>query len=153
MVFSAREKYFMREALKEAEKAARAGEVPVGAVVVGPSGEIIARGYNQPITLCDPTAHAEILALREAARVLGNYRLLGCEMFVTLEPCPMCAGALVYARVKRLVFGAYDPKSGACGSVYNIVQDERFNHQLEVSGGLLAEEARALLQNFFRARR
>jgi len=143
----------MREALKEAEKAARAAEVPEGAVVVGPSGEIIARGYNQPITLCDPTAHAEILALREAARVLGNYRLLGCEMFVTLEPCPMCAGALVYARVKRLVFGAYDPKSGACGSVYNIVQDERFNHQLEVSGGLLAEEARALLQNFFRARR
>ncbi len=143
----------MREALKEAEKAAHKGEVPIGAVVVGPSGEIIGRGYNQPIGLCDPTAHAEIIALREAAKCLGNYRLLGCEIYVTLEPCPMCAGALVYARLKRLVFGAQDLKAGACGSVYNIVQDKRLNHQLEVAGGLLAEECRALLQAFFRLRR
>ncbi len=147
------EEYFMREALKEAEKAAQEGEVPIGAVVVGPSREIIGRGYNRPIGLCDPTAHAEIMALREAAKRLGNYRLLDCEIYVTLEPCPMCAGALVYARLKRLVFGAHDPKAGACGSVYNIVQDKRLNHQLEVAGGLLAEECRALLQAFFKSRR
>ncbi len=153
MVSGLREEYFMREALKEAEKAAQEGEVPIGAVVVGPSGEIIGRGYNQPIGLCDPTAHAEIIALRKAAKHLGNYRLLDCEMYVTLEPCPMCAGALVYARLKRLVFGAHDPKAGACGSVYNIVQDKRLNHQLEVDGGLLAEECRALLQAFFKSRR
>ncbi len=143
----------MREALREAEKAFREGEVPVGAVLVSEKGEIIGRGHNRPISLCDPTAHAEILALREGARRLGNYRLLGTTLYVTLEPCPMCAGALVYARVKRLVFGARDEKSGACGSLYDIVRDSRLNHRLEVAEGLLAEEARKLLQEFFRLRR
>ncbi len=143
----------MQRALFLAQKAAQEGEVPVGAVLVGAEGEILAEAYNQPLRLCDPTAHAEILALREGARRLKNYRLLETTLYVTLEPCPMCAGALVYARVKRLVFGAYDLRAGACGSVYNIVADERLNHRLEVRGGLLAEEARALLQEFFRARR
>ena len=143
----------MKKALQLAQQAAERGEVPVGAVLVGEEGEILAEAFNQPISLCDPTAHAEILALREGARKLGNYRLLGTTLYVTLEPCPMCAGALVYARVKRLVFGAFDPKTGACGSVYNIVCDERLNHRLEVSGGVLEEEARALLQRFFKERR
>ncbi len=144
---------FMKRALELAREAMNRDEVPVGAVVVSPEGEILGEGFNQPISLCDPTAHAEILALREAARKVGNYRLLGCTIYVTLEPCPMCAGALVYARLKRLVFGASDPKTGACGSLYNLVQDERLNHQLEVTGGLLAEEASALLREFFKMRR
>ncbi len=144
---------FMKRALELAREAMSRDEVPVGAVVVSPEGEILGEGFNQPISLCDPTAHAEILALREAARKVGNYRLLGCTIYVTLEPCPMCAGALVYARLKRLVFGASDPKTGACGSLYNLVQDERLNHQLEVTGGLLAEEASALLREFFKMRR
>ncbi len=143
----------MREALALAEEAAQHGEVPVGAVLVDAQGELLARTFNQPISLCDPTAHAEVLALRKAAQRVGNYRLLGCTLYVTLEPCPMCAGALVYARVKRLVFGAFDPKTGACGSLYNMVQDPRLNHRLEVEGGLLAEEAQRLLQDFFRKRR
>ena len=143
----------MKRALELAREAMSRDEVPVGAVVVSPEGEILGEGFNQPISLCDPTAHAEILALREAARKVGNYRLLGCTIYVTLEPCPMCAGALVYARLKRLVFGASDPKTGACGSLYNLVQDERLNHQLEVTGGLLAEEASALLREFFKMRR
>ena len=147
------DEFYMQRALFLAQKAAQEGEVPVGAVLVGAEGEILAEAYNQPLRLCDPTAHAEILALREGARRLKNYRLLETTLYVTLEPCPMCAGALVYARVKRLVFGAYDLRAGACGSVYNIVADERLNHRLEVRGGLLAEEARALLQEFFRARR
>ena len=144
---------FMRRALRWARMGAAQGEVPVGAVLVAEDGEILAEGYNQPISLCDPTAHAEVLVLREAARRLGNYRLLGTTLYVTLEPCPMCAGALVYARVRRLVFGAYDPKAGACGSVYNIVNDERLNHRLEVRGGVLAEEVADLLKSFFRERR
>ncbi len=143
----------MRRALHWARKGEEAGEVPVGAVLVAEDGEILAEGYNQPITLCDPTAHAEILVLREAAQRIGNYRLGGTTLYVTLEPCPMCAGALVYARVRRLVFGAYDPKAGACGSLYNIVNDERLNHRLEVRGGVLAEEAADLLKSFFRERR
>ncbi len=149
-MFSPEDYRFMREALREAEEAFREGEVPVGAILVSPEGEIIGRGHNRPISLCDPTAHAEILALREGARRLGNYRLPGTTLYVTLEPCPMCAGALVYARVKRLVFGARDEKSGACGSLYEIVRDPRLNHRLEVAWGLLAEEARTLLQTFFR---
>ncbi|OAQ21372.1 tRNA adenosine(34) deaminase TadA [Thermosulfurimonas dismutans] len=153
MVFSERDLYFMREALREAEAAARKGEVPVGAILVSEEGDILARAHNQPISLCDPTAHAEILALREGAKRLGNYRLLGTTLYVTLEPCPMCAGALVYARVKRLVFGARDAKSGACGTIYNIVNDERLNHRLEVISGLLAEEAARLLRDFFKIRR
>ena len=143
----------MREALREAEAAARKGEVPVGAILVSEEGDLLARAHNQPISLCDPTAHAEILALREGAKRLGNYRLLGTTLYVTLEPCPMCAGALVYARVKRLVFGARDAKSGACGSIYNIVNDERLNHRLEVVSGLLEEEAAKLLRDFFKIRR
>lgn len=153
MVFSERDLYFMREALREAEAAARKGEVPVGAILVSEEGDLLARAHNQPISLCDPTAHAEILALREGAKRLGNYRLLGTTLYVTLEPCPMCAGALVYARVKRLVFGARDAKSGACGSIYNIINDERLNHRLEVISGLLEEEAAKLLRDFFKIRR
>ncbi len=150
---SPRDEEFMRRALSLAEKAALSGEVPVGAVLVNAEGKIIAEAFNRPISLCDPTAHAEIIALREGARQLKNYRLLGTTLYVTLEPCPMCAGALVYARVRRLVFGAFDPKAGACGSVYNIVNDERLNHRLEVTGGVLAEEAVALLKNFFKEKR
>ncbi len=150
---SERDIAYMHEALDLAQEAARLGEVPVGAVLINAQGEVLARSFNQPISLCDPTAHAEILALREAARRVGNYRLLGCTLYVTLEPCPMCAGALVYARVKRLVFGAFDPKAGACGSLFNLVQEPRLNHRLEVTGGLLAEEAQRLLQDFFRERR
>ena len=150
---SPRDEEFMRRALSLAEKAALSGEVPVGAVLVSAEGKILAEAFNRPISLCDPTAHAEIIALREGARQLKNYRLLGTTLYVTLEPCPMCAGALVYARVRRLVFGAFDPKAGACGSVYNIVNDERLNHRLEVIGGVLAEEAVALLKNFFKEKR
>ena len=153
MAFSERDLYFMREALKEAEAAYEKGEVPVGAVLVSEDGELLARAHNRPISLCDPTAHAEILALREGARRLGNYRLLGTTLYVTLEPCPMCAGALVYARVKKLIFGTRDAKSGACGSVCNLVKEARLNHRLEVEEGLLAEEARRLLREFFKARR
>ncbi len=144
---------FMKKALSLAEKGALVGEVPVGAILVDEKGHILAEAFNQPISLCDPTAHAEILALRQAAKKVGNYRLLGTTLYVTLEPCPMCAGALVYARVKRLVFGAYDPRSGACGSVYNIVKDERLNHRLEVVGGVLREEAARLFKDFFRDKR
>ncbi len=150
---SPRDEEFMRRALSLAEKAALSGEVPVGAVLVSAEGKILAEAFNRPISLCDPTAHAEIIALREGARQLKNYRLLGTTLYVTLEPCPMCAGALVYARVRRLVFGAFDSKAGACGSVYNIVNDERLNHRLEVTGGVLAEEAVALLKNFFKEKR
>ncbi len=153
MYFTKKERYFMLEALKEAKLAIKKGEVPIGAIVVSPSEEIIGRGHNMPISLCDPTAHAEILAIREAAKNIGNYRLIGCEIYVTIEPCPMCAGALVYARLKRLVFGARDLKAGACGSVYNIVIDQRLNHQLEVVEGLFAEEAKELIQRFFHVRR
>ncbi len=143
----------MKRALVQATLAAEHEEVPVGAVLVSAEGEILAEAHNQPIRLCDPTAHAEILVLRQAAKKIKNYRLLETTLYVTLEPCPMCAGALVYARVKRLVFGAYDPKAGACGSVYNIVNDARLNHRLEVVGGVLAEEALALLKEFFERRR
>ena len=144
---------FMAEALIEAERAQAAGEVPVGAVVVSPGGEILGRGHNLVITTCDPTAHAEINALRQAARKVGNYRLPGVTIYVTIEPCPMCAGALVLARVSRLVFGAGDPKSGACGSLYQIVQDQRLNHRLEVVAGVLENRCREIIQAFFRARR
>ncbi len=143
----------MAEALLEAERAQAAGEVPVGAVVVSPGGEILGRGHNLVITTCDPTAHAEINALRQAARKVGNYRLPGVTIYVTIEPCPMCAGALVLARVSRLVFGAGDPKSGACGSLYQIVQDQRLNHRLEVVAGVLENRCREIIQAFFRARR
>ena len=143
---------FMRAALALATEAAAAGEVPVGAVVVL-DGEIVGRGYNHPISAHDPTAHAEIAAMRDAAARLGNYRLGGCDLYVTLEPCLMCAGAIMHARISHLVYGARDPKTGACGSVVDAFAEQRLNHHTQVRGGLLAVEAGALLQQFFAARR
>jgi tRNA(adenine34) deaminase len=142
----------MAEALALAGEAAARGEVPVGAVITS-AGEIVARASNAPIGNNDPTAHAEILALRAAGERLGNYRLTGTTLYVTLEPCPMCAAALVHARVSRLVYAAADPKTGAAGSIMNLVQDPRLNHRIEVEGGLMREAAAELLQEFFRARR
>ena len=143
---------FMREALALAARAAGAGEVPVGAVVVK-DGRIIGRGYNRPITTSDPTAHAEIVALREAAAAEGNYRLPGCELYVTLEPCAMCVGALVHARLARVVYGAKDPKTGACGSITDLPSIAEWNHHGRFEGGLLAEECGAMLRDFFASRR
>ena len=143
----------MRAALREAEKGAVAGEIPVGAVVISPEGKILARAHNRSVTANDPTAHAEILALRGAARKAGNYRLTGCSLVVTLEPCPMCAGALIAARVARLIFGAPDPRAGACGTLYNLCSDPRLNHELPVTRGVLEEEAAQLLREFFAVRR
>lgn len=143
---------FMRAALTLAQDARRSGEVPVGAIVVA-DGRIVGRGYNAPISRQDPTAHAEIAALRDAARALGNYRLPGCDLYVTLEPCAMCAGAIAHARIRRLVFGARDPKTGACGSVIDLFAEPRLNHHTAVAGGVLAEECGGLLTEFFAARR
>ena len=143
---------YMEEALQLARKAETSGEVPVGAVLVA-DGEIIGRGSNAPISLSDPTAHAEIQALREAAGYSKNYRLKDATLYVTLEPCPMCAGAMVHARVERLVYGCSDPRSGAAGSVFNIVQADELNHRLDVAHGVLEDKCRDLLQTFFRARR
>jgi tRNA(adenine34) deaminase len=143
---------FMRMALGEAERAAREGEVPVGAVVVS-VGKVVARAHNRPIHLHDPSAHAEILALRRAAKKLGNYRLEGCDLYVTIEPCAMCAGAIVQARLRRTVFGTKDPKAGACGSILNVLRHPRLNHQPEVVSGVLADDCAALLREFFRGRR
>ncbi len=142
----------MRAALSLARQAAEAGEVPVGAVVVK-DGAIIGRGYNQPISRSDPTAHAEVMALRDAAQQLGNYRLPGCEIFVTLEPCCMCVGAIMHARIARVVFGAADPKTGACGSVINLFEDSRLNHHATVDRGLLVDDSAQLLKDFFARRR
>lgn len=142
----------MGEALALAREAAARGEVPVGAVVVR-EGRIVGRGGNAPINASDPTAHAEITALREAGRALGNYRLPGCELYVTLEPCAMCAGAIMHARIARLVFGANDPKTGACGSVVDLFANLRLNHHTEVIGGVRADECGRLLSDFFAARR
>jgi tRNA(adenine34) deaminase len=142
---------FMEAALAEAAKAMSGGEVPVGAVVVR-AGRIVARGSNRPIATSDPTAHAEIVALRRAARKAGNYRLPDCDLYVTVEPCAMCLGAIVQARVRRLVFGAADPKAGALGSVMDVPFD-KLNHRPEIVGGVLAGESTALLRAFFRARR
>jgi tRNA(adenine34) deaminase len=143
---------YMRQAISQAHNAWALGEVPVGAVVVK-EGEIVATGFNQPIGTHDPTAHAEIMALRVAAEILGNYRLPGCELYVTLEPCAMCAGAMMHARLARVVFGASDPKTGACGSVVNLFEQEKLNHHTEVIGGILAEECGTLLKDFFAERR
>lgn len=143
---------FMRAALELARQAEAAGEVPVGAVVVL-DGKIIGRGYNAPISRNDPTAHAEMMALRGAAQNIGNYRLVGCELFVTLEPCLMCAGAIMHARVARLVYGARDLKTGACGSVVDAFAELRLNHHAEVYGGMLADECGLMLSNFFALRR
>jgi tRNA(adenine34) deaminase len=143
---------YMREALQLAEQAAQAGEVPVGAVVVK-DGQIIGRGSNSPISRHDPTAHAEITALRDAAQHLGNYRLVDCELFVTLEPCAMCVGAMFHARISRVVFGAHDPKTGAAESVLNLFAEERLNHHAQIVGGVLAGECGKVLSDFFAARR
>jgi len=143
---------WMAQALALARRAEAAGEVPVGAVLVR-DGELLGEGWNRPIGGHDPTAHAEIEALRRAARRVGNYRLPDSTLYVTLEPCPMCAGALVHARVARVVYGAADPRTGAGGSVFNILQDERLNHRAEVLGGVEAEACAELLRGFFRARR
>jgi tRNA(adenine34) deaminase len=146
------DEFWMEEALREAQRAQAMGEVPVGAVVIS-EGHIVGRGANRNIRDDDPTAHAEIVALREAGRLLGNHRLLGCEMFVTIEPCPMCAGAMVHARLKRLVYGAPDSKAGAVSSVMQVLNHPALNHVMEVRGGVLAGRSMELLQAFFRARR
>lgn len=146
------DEFFMREAISLARSAECLGEVPVGAVVVR-DGEIVGRGFNSPIGESDPTAHAEIAALRDAARNLANYRLPGCELFVTLEPCAMCAGAILHSRIARVVYGARDLKTGVHGSVVDLFAIERLNHHTEVVGGLLAEECGQLLSNFFAERR
>jgi tRNA(adenine34) deaminase len=143
---------FMMEALKEAEKAFAKSEVPVGAVVVK-DGEIIARGHNLRETQQDPTAHAEMIAIKESALRLGRWRLTDCTIYVTLEPCAMCAGAMVLARIQRLVYGASDPKAGAVGSLMNILTDKRLNHQVEVESGILAKECGDLLRSLFSTRR
>ena len=143
---------FMRRALELAQKARAAGEVPIGAVLTM-DGAVIGEGYNRPISNHDPTAHAEVQALRAAAERRGNYRLPGAVLYVTLEPCAMCAGAIMHARVARVVFGAPDPKTGACGSVVNLFAEARLNHHAQVQGGVLAEECGALLRAFFASRR
>ena len=143
---------FMREALKEATRAFEDGEVPVGAVIAH-EGRIVARAHNQTERLRDPTAHAEMIAITQAAEALDRWRLTGSTLYVTLEPCTMCAGAMVLARIDRLVYSAPDPKAGACGSLMNILQDPRLNHRVEVIGGVLAEESGALLREFFQERR
>jgi tRNA(adenine34) deaminase len=143
----------MRRALAEARTAAATGDVPVGAVVIGPEGDVLGRGRNAREAGNDPTAHAEILALRAAAAALGSWRLDGCTLVVTLEPCAMCAGALVLARVARLVYGTTDPKAGAVGSQWDLVRDRRLNHRPEVVSGVLADECAALLREFFDAHR
>lgn len=143
---------WMRRALALAERAAERDEVPVGALVVR-DGEVLGEGWNLPITLCDPTAHAEVLALRDAGARSGDYRLGGATLYVTLEPCPMCATALVHARIARLVFGAWDPRQGAAGSVFNLVTAKELNHRLDVFGGVLADDCGERLKRFFAARR
>ena len=146
------DEFYLRQALEEARKSFRAGEVPVGAVVVS-DGEILSHAHNETISSQDPTAHAEIVAIRRACLMRNNHRLPDCDLYVTLEPCPMCAGALVLARIDRLVYGCDDPKAGAIKSLYNIVQDERLNHRLEVTSGVLQEQCREQLQEFFTKRR
>lgn len=142
----------MRAALDEARAAALAGEVPIGAVAVR-DGAIVARGQNRVLRDCDPTAHAEMVAMRAAAQAIGNYRLLDCELYVTLEPCAMCAGAMIHARLGRLIYGAADPKAGAAGSVLEVLNHPRLNHKMPVTAGVLVEDCRELLREFFRERR
>ncbi|HEY5994513.1 MAG TPA: tRNA adenosine(34) deaminase TadA [Gallionellaceae bacterium] len=146
------EESFMREAMTLARQAEAMGEVPVGAVVVK-DGVIVGRGFNAPISRHDPSAHAEMAALRDAAQRLGNYRLVGCELFVTLEPCVMCVGAMFHARIARVVFGARDPKTGAAGSVLNLFAESRLNHHAQIEGGVLAGECGKMLSDFFARRR
>ena len=143
---------FMQVAIELAKQASENGEVPVGAIIVK-DGEIIGRGSNAPIGLHDPSAHAEILAMRDAAKQIGNYRLVDCTLYVTLEPCAMCSGAIQHARIANLVYGASDPKTGACGSVVDLMAEEKLNHHTSVRGGVLAEETATLLSDFFKQRR
>jgi tRNA(adenine34) deaminase len=145
--------HLMKQALSEAEKGSSMGEVPVGAVLASPEGQIVAKAYNQPIALGDPTAHAEILAIRKAGLFFRNYRLNNVTLVVTLEPCLMCMGAAIHARIARLVFGTVDPKAGAAVSLYNLSEDKRLNHRIEVVSGIMEEECRSLIQDFFRRRR
>ncbi|MBN1823925.1 MAG: tRNA adenosine(34) deaminase TadA [Endomicrobiales bacterium] len=144
--------YFISQALAEARKAAKTGEVPVGAVIVR-DDRIIARGRNKNIAKNDPTAHAEMEAMRAASKKLSNYRLNGCKLYVTIEPCAMCAGAMVWARISEVVFGANDPKAGACGSVFNIVYNKKLNHRVKITGGVLEKQCRSLIRRFFEKRR
>jgi len=146
------DEHWMQHALELAHKAETAGEVPVGAVIVL-NGELIAEGWNQPIRSSDPTAHAEIMVLRDAGQKLGNYRLLDAELYVTLEPCPMCVGAMLHARVKRVIYAATDPKTGALGGAYDLLNSVSHNHSFDVTKGILEEQSRELLQGFFRSRR
>jgi len=143
---------WMEEALREAQRALALGEVPVGAVVVC-NDRIVGRGCNRPLTASDPTAHAEILALREAGQTLGNYRLLNCDLYATVEPCAMCAGAITHARIRRLIYGAEDPKAGAVHSMLQVLNHPRLNHKVEVTSGVLAARCMELLQAFFREKR
>jgi tRNA(adenine34) deaminase len=143
----------MWQAVIEAQQAAREDEVPVGAVLVSQNGTVLAKTHNQTITRCDPTAHAEILAIRSAAEALGNFRLLNTTLYVTIEPCIMCMGALLHARVSKIIYGAKDPKWGAAGSCYNLSADPRLNHVIDVEGGVLEKECRELIQTFFKAKR
>ena len=145
--------HLMKQALSEAQKGSSMGEVPVGAVLTSPEGQIVAKAYNQPIALGDPTAHAEILAIRKAGLFFRNYRLNNTTLVVTLEPCLMCMGAAINARIARLVFGTVDPKAGAAVSLYNLAEDKRLNHRIEVVSGIMEEECRSLIQDFFRERR
>jgi tRNA(adenine34) deaminase len=144
---------YMRLSLSEAEKAGQNNEVPIGSVIVAKTGEVISTAQNMTITCADPTAHAEMLAIRNAARTVGNYRLTGATIYTTMEPCIMCMGAIVHARLLRVVYGAADPKWGGAGSLYHLGQDHRLNHRVEVTGGVLLDECRDLMQNFFRERR
>jgi len=146
------DEYFMQRAFELAQQAEKINEIPVGAVVVA-NGKIIGEGFNQSITLNDPSAHAEMLAIKQAGQTLKNYRMLDCTLYVTLEPCPMCAGLLVHSRVKRLVFGANDLKTGAAGSAFNLVEHEKHNHKIDVKKGVMAEACSTLLSDFFRRRR
>jgi len=151
-VAAANDELGMEEALRAAQRALAAGEVPVGAVVVS-QGRVVGRGWNRNIADCDPTAHAEIVALREAGATMGNHRLADCDLFVTIEPCAMCAGAMVHARIKRLIYGADDPKAGAVQSVMQVLNHPQLNHRVEVQGGVLAGRCAEVLQEFFRSRR
>ena len=146
------DEHWMRRALEMAQRAEAAGEVPVGAIVVL-NGDVVAEGWNQPISSADPTAHAEIVALRAAGHKLANYRLLDTELYVTLEPCPMCVGAMLHARVRRVIYAATDPKTGALGGAYDLLNSVGHNHSFEVTKGVLEEQSRALLRRFFRSRR
>jgi tRNA(adenine34) deaminase len=145
--------HFMQQALIEAQQAARENEVPIGAVLIAQDGSVLAKAHNQTVSLCDPTAHAEILALRVASRTIGNYRLLNTTLYVTIEPCMMCLGALVHARVARIVFGAKEPKWGGAVSHYNLFAETGLNHRIDIQGGVLENECKTLMQDFFRARR